>query len=86
MFDDFITGHDTAPLIMIPIEQLCKALQCVTSRRTSLLNPNNVGLGQLDRFCGLRQGLFQHHYPTPVDVVGHDPNNFLFGFRRQSDY
>ena len=74
MLDDFITGHDTAPLVMIPPEQLGKVLQGVSPGRTGFLNPDNVRLGQLDPLGSLGEGLFLVDNATAVDVVGHHYN------------
>jgi hypothetical protein len=49
MFDDFITGYDAAPLVMIPTEQLGQILKVSPLGERGLLNPDNVGFGQKDR-------------------------------------
>ena len=74
MLHDFITGYDATPLVMIPPEQLGKILQGVSPGRTSFLDPDNVGFGQLDPLGSLGKGLFLVDNATSVDVVGHHHN------------
>ena len=71
--DDFITGHDAAPPVVIPAQQLGKVLQGVTLGGTGLLDPNNVGHGQLDPLGRLGEGLFVADNAAAVEVVGHHP-------------